>query len=519
MRNKLLVLGIALVMCAIPLMAISDDSTAVPATQTTYAYSKYGTYACVSEDARTYYGGSSGTYPVYYFPEAGGSPYDNVLKFVKGEISYETLMADSVTPDYGLNYYEVVFPLNSGGYDIGYRVIDVTPRLIFLEAGAHTIYITGCGEITKLVIRSADYLSGSDYSSKSIAITDGKGSIKLESNIPQAYLFDIDYSGTQLDWASNPITYYIDPYDEPKIVTDFNRTAKVLSNKQWIRQTSEYTLDGTVVIGNYYSSDHMYYFAEGSEKEKEFVKNVVDMNTSDTTGYTDDTYISESPKPPGYRMIDLNGKRIVAYQCVTMGDYISNNLWVNGKYDPSTHSIDYDAYRNGISIDTEKIPTGETDGSKFYADKGFSIAVDYDTSRFVFVAIKFTTTYGMVQYGPLQPGRLYSFDMKNAAEYEIYGMLKEDATDIGPMEVRFYTEGVPATDNYGLVFAVVAVLLCALAFGTLFYAGMHPKWSDEVGLPDASESFAETSDTADTGPSEEIPGPESDIQEENIKDE
>ena len=149
------------------------------------------------------------------------------------------------------------------------------------------------------------------------------------------------------------------------------------------------------------------------------------------------------------------------------------------------------------SISTEKISTGDEDGSQFYADKGFSIAVDYDTTRTAYVAIVFTTNYGSKEYAPLQPGRLYSFDMKNAAEYEIYGVLKENATDISPLEVRFYTEGVPTTDSNGMVFAVVAILLCALAFGTLFYSGLHPKWGEDAGLPDGSEDVPGISEASE----------------------
>ena len=63
----------------------------------------------------------------------------------------------------------------------------------------------------------------------------------------------------------------------------------------------------------------------------------------------------------------------------------------------------------------------------------------------------------------------------------------DDTETMGPVEIDIYTENVAQADDYGMVFAAVAITLCVIAFGILFISGRRPKWKDNSGLTETEE--------------------------------
>ena len=113
----------------------------------------------------------------------------------------------------------------------------------------------------------------------------------------------------------------------------------------------------------------------------------------------------------------------------------------------------------------------------------------------------FSAEFGLHESLPIYSGGLgiLSGDhMKTASEYELY-CIPVTSSDgvITPTEIGLYTENVGEADNMGTVFAIVAIVLCVIAFGTLFYAGRRPRWNDSAGLPGDAEVPSDMSENKD----------------------
>ncbi len=416
-------------------------------------------------------------------------PTDDLKKVIAGEMSFSDL--HSVSPVTGKKYWIVGFTENSSiAFEKNYLMTN--PNLIYLEKGTWTINVvdTNCKSLN---LYNANYLIGGDDDSKRFDLTGGKGSVKLEVQRPTAYYFQ-SYEGGSYDtpWLSYTIEYNIDPVPQKEEVTNYSDKATVLTNYQWVKYTTNSRIDGRIAL----EWDRYIYFAQGSSEEADFLENVVSKNRTNGSAYSKE-------------YLDVYNQKVVFYGLSRVDGYTPSivQLQVNTSHEdihnPDTKQMEY-------SVVSERIPTGEDTNSKFYAGKTFSMSVKYDTDRILYVAIAFTNLFGENDYAPLESGRLYEFEMESAAEYQIYALLKEGADDMSPVEVEIYTSGIAEKDNYGMVFAVIAIILCVIAFGTLFMAGRKPKWNDSTGLPDGSDTVYEA-------PSEPVPEPE--VPEENNKDE
>ena len=463
MRYRFLFIGAIAVLCATACFMLADYSDAED-TITTHPYPNYysNNSAWVSHSTVNYqmYGPSFN--PLWYYFNC--DPYDQFSAYARGEIEESQLTGRVLYSDlvYNQSYWIAGFDYNYSPFFSTDNII-ITPQPFYLEAGDYTINIidTDC---TYLCLRSVD------GDGESISLTTGEKTtavIELSLSIPAAYYFE--GSGTDKPWRELTILYSIDPAVDVKKVTDFNKTVRILSNRQWVRYTTEETITGSVQFSDTYMGPY-YLFEQGSAEENSFIENIVNKNLIDGSPYGSNTTSS-------------HGKKVVIYQCSWIDrGYNRNNFWLS--IDPNFGT----AYTNvGYYVDKEEIPTGSDDGSKFYAGKEFSIAVKYDTSKFLYVVMEFVNIVGQTEYAPLESERLYKFTADSAAEYAIYGVVRDDATEIGPDEIQIYTEGVAEKDDAGLIFAAIAIFLCALAFGTLFMAGRHPRWKDDAGLPETSE--------------------------------
>ena len=393
------------------------------------------------------------------------NPTDDLKKVLSGEMSFMDL--SPVTPSYGNKYWIAGFN-NNYNTSFAKEYLLSNPDLIYLEKGTWTINVvrTDCSSLS---LYNANYLIGGDDDSKRIDLAGGRGSVKVELERPTAFFFN-SYGGGDAPWISFTIEYNIDPLPEKKEVTDYSDKATVLTNYQWVKMTTQTSLDGRVApeYGSYI------FFVQGSPEEAAFVENVVKKNKTNGSDYS---------QP----YVDVHSRKVVCYSLSRIDGHISSTIYlrVNPNFDDLSGP---DTTHNQYAVSSERIPTGENSNSQFYAGKKFSMSVRYDTDRILYVAIAFTNLWGDTDYAPLESGRLYEFEMESAAEYEIYALLKDGAEDMGPVEVDIYTSGIAEKDDYGYIFAIVAIALCVLAFGTLFMAGRRPKWSEDTGLPKHSGS-------------------------------
>ena len=475
MRTKIVAVCVVALFLAVPLILITDDSEAVSENKTVYPYDKWNSRAWVSTSPETYWGYGS---TIICFDKDGGDPYDDIVKVANGEMAYSDLNKIE-SPVSGTQYWIAGFTQDTMGItDI--RNITVEPQIFYLDAGTYTINIVSAlGD--ELYLRNAnDLVDSKGGDSERITLSDGKGSVDVELRIPSAFYF-ISYGSTS--WVENPITYNVDPEPTAKTVSSYSQSATVVANKQWVSYTTVEPLNGKV---QFYDSN-AYIFAKGSAEDNAFLDNVVKKNKIDGSAY-------KSPSTT----IDLYGQQLVTYKLVNVGEGDRSYDWINIDED---HGTNYQNVR--VELTTERFETGEDVNSKLYAGKNFSLAVKYDTSRILFVAIGFPTLYGSIDYVPLESEKLYSFEMDCASEYQLFAMVKDSSDSLDAVEVEIYTDGIATPDDGGYIFAGIAIVLCALAFGTLFMAGRRPKWKENAGLPDYEATMPDDAespvdDTAET---------------------
>ncbi|MBQ3736111.1 MAG: hypothetical protein II855_04160, partial [Candidatus Methanomethylophilaceae archaeon] len=440
-----------------------------------HPYPSYNSTTWLSDGPVTYNGSMGYSYNWTYFNK-DQDPTEDIKKVINCEMSFDDLK--TVTPAYGNDYWILGYGNMETQFNKNYFVTE--PTLLYLEKGTWNINIanTNC-DYLRLV--NANQLVGGRGDSESITLSEGKGTLEIELERPTAFYFD--NGGGSFGWLEYTVEYNINPDLSYDVITDFPKTANIVTNYQWVKSTSVNTVDGKINISNMY--DNSLLFVSGSPEEAAFITNVVNKNLMDGSEYRTE-------------YLDVYNQKIVSYTIRETSRDLSDYLYLS--IDRS-HGNVYTG--ESIDVDSERIPTGEQTNSKFYAGKHFSIAVSYDTSRIMYVAIGFTTVFGEVDYAPLQSGRLYEFDMESAAEYELYAVLKNGENDMSPLEVGIYTSGLSEEDNYGTVFAIVAIAFCVLAFGTLFMAGRRPKWNDNTGLPDFDASTPE-SPSVDTDVPEDV---------------
>ena len=480
MRTKIAAVCVVALFLAVPLILITDDSEAVSENKTVYPYDKWNTRAWVSTSDMTYNGDPSTD--ILYF---NGNPSEDIVKVANGTMDYSDL--NNVEPVEGALYYAAGFTSYTGIYS-SVTQVPVEPQIFYLDAGTYTINIVSAhGD--EIYLRNAnDLVDSKGGDSERITLSEGRGSVEIELRIPSAFYFNA-YSS--YSWVENPITYNVDPEPTAKTVSSYSQSATVVANKQWVSYTTNEPLNGRVQLYDSIS----YTFAKGSAEDNAFLDNVVRQNKIDGSAY-------KSPSTT----IDLYGQQLVTYKLVNVGEGDRSYDWI---YIDETYSeSNYQNVR--VELTTERFETGDDVNSKLYAGKNFSLAVKYDTSRILFVAIGFPTLYGSIDYVPLESEKLYSFEMDCASEYQLFAMVKDSSDSLDAVEVEIYTDGIATPDDGGYIFAGIAIVLCALAFGTLFMAGRRPKWKENAGLPDyeatmpddaesSVEDAAETEVPDDTG--------------------
>ena len=79
----------------------------------------------------------------------------------------------------------------------------------------------------------------------------------------------------------------------------------------------------------------------------------------------------------------------------------------------------------------------------------------------------------------LPNGILVTIDTDVSKEYLLVAEAKVmDSADSFTCHYEIYTDGLPESDDNAIVFAVVAIAICAVFFGLLLISGKKPKWKD-----------------------------------------
>lgn len=451
-----------------------------------YSHS-YGCIICGSNTTRYIATPWQSYYPEAYFTD---DPYDEVVKYVNDEINLDELKTRcGYTPESsrvaGTSYYNVSISgdglntwYNGESIDIiNVRYIQVMPKYIFLDKGDYHIEITDT-DLDRV------YIQGLNKSSRNsdIDIKDRTGSVELTVSYQDAIWVtgNVNSMGVRsLDntWREKIITYTIDPAPtQGEKKTDFDRTVKVLPDKEWVKYTSKNTLTGT--YRNNYNDYIM--FKSGSAEETEFIENVINKNLMDGSGY-------------GSKTIEFNGEKVAIYTCRESSTDLSSYIWLNAVLPVEGGGTREENQR--IECDVEKLSVSDVKPFKFYANYDFTIAVKYDTTKIRAVVMMYPGLGG-TEYAVLESERIYDFHMIYSAEYELYAMPVTDANGtLSPAEIGLYTGNVGSPDGNGMVFAVIAIVLCIMAFGILFMSGRRPKWGEMEGLPSADTEVISTDAT------------------------
>lgn len=368
------------------------------------------------------------------------------------------------TPGYGYNYSDVTYTKQ--------KYLDFTPNYIYLDEGKYELNIldTNCNSI---YVYSTTEMIDRDYAYDYISITDGKGSGKVEVKTTDMIMIGDGgssyYGNLENSWREKTITYTIDPAPgKGESRTSFDTTVKILTDKEWVKQTTDDRL-----TGEFSSRSGSFVFVTGSTEEAAFIENVIDKGLTDGSSYGTDTAV-------------VSDSTLTVYSCRNTSSYVPKKVELRS-YNEETGYNETNSY----SAKFERLSSFDVKPYKFYANHDFVISVHYDVTKVKAVIMMVPGTFGDTYY-VLQSDRVYDFHMLASAEYELYAMPSSSSSaTLMPVEIGIYTEHVGKADNIGTVFAIIAILLCVAAFGTLFYAGMRPKWNDMTGLPEDTAPVAE----------------------------
>ena len=456
--KKIIAIAVVLAMCILPAWAIlQDESAAVTENVTIRPESNYVVW--VSTDPVPYQGmyGNALNFT--------SDPYNDVVRYVNMEITLADLKtSDGYTssPVWNEPYYVVCLDGNENE-SINIRIVPVADNpLIFLDKGEYTFNI---------VSTNCSYVSVSDNgrNHESTNIKDGKGTIEIELSKTAALSVSGNYGGGEyVPWTEVYITYNIDPTPTSRPdVSSYNGTVTIQTDLGvWHKYTTNETITGQVHCSSWWGSTGMYIFEEGSAEEAAFVETVVNANLTKAS----------TPMP---EYVTISGKHAAIYTCYS-GSRSEVSLGVR---DSPSDPYEYRYYK----VSDQIVSSFDTTPYRFYSTSDFKIGVKYDPSQVKYVALKYSDPYDSKPYIPLQSGKLYDLEWETAGEYELVAIMYDDCTSMAPLEIEIYTENVAQADDFGMVFAAVAIILCVIAFGILFISGRRPKWKEDAGLTESEE--------------------------------
>ena len=455
-----------------------------------YWQSWNGKFTCNYSSTRTIDAGKIVVQGQAFFTE---NPYETVIRYINGEITLTELKASCGFTKMssrieGNSYYNVSISGSWSGDSVTpyVRFINVQPNYIFLQKGEYHLNIVDTDLIR---IRVNGLNENARYDTITIENKTGSSDLSVTSNDAIWFTDDSDDWGTSLEnsWREKKITYTLDPApDQGQVITTFESTAEILPDKEWIKMTTVNGVTGTYSLQNRYVM-----FVSGSDEEKEFLANVIDKGLIDGSGY-------------GETILTVNGQTLVFYACRESSSWVPTNVWLTNESDPTRRESE------SFEVRSEKLSVSDVKPFKFYANYDFSIAVKYDTTKVKAVVMMFPTIYGSTNYSVMESGKLYEFHQVSAAEYELYAIPATSATaTLAPVEIEIHTDNVASPDDNGMIFAGVAIVLCAIAFCILFLSGRRPKWNEDTGLPSEGVEIVrnEVSEEASEpdAPSEEPP--------------
>ncbi len=383
-------------------------------------------------------------------------PLPMITEYVNGERGSITQGKSYNELIEGVSYWAVYFNdnnIDSRYDDWNWTKLWLKRDVLFFPTGIYTIECT-----SNNMGGTQSYLSSITRGSESSKIKDGNGTIQLDVARPMTYYLYSYASGPspvsdegKFSWT---MEYKITPSLPEQKIVDCTKSIKVGTDKYW----EKYELNGYVSSGTYgynNSSGRAVLFVTGSTEEREFFSNVVEKGIADLSGYTTNKItLTSSSRVTMYVLNDGSSS------------YRNNKIRL---YDETTgsegsYSYDYTAY----------------EGTKyeFYAGNSYSIAVEYDTSKYSWAILRSNES---IIY--MESGKLYDVSVIKSSSYSLSVVTRDSSVSIDSADIMVYTENVSDPDDNGVIFAAVSIGFCAIAFFLLFHYGRRPRWKENTGLP------------------------------------
>lgn len=447
MKSRFISLVLVLVMCSCALFVISsDDSAADEGMKEIKIYSD-NSGVSYTADPIVY---SYSDHGDYFFSISPEQLAKDIIAGTKSFSDVESDPAHVADPIYNESYYVLSKGLVDQRYGVPFIKLSEKPETIYIPAGTYSITCEPLNDDAESTIDGKSiYLYQFGMENYNAPYFDkGKGTVKV--NVSGSYYFCIEYYDSDRDWTKLSLKYSISPLVDLPAVTDFENTMTVGLNKYWVKFAGNDPLTGRVST---YSHESTYYFIRDSDDEKQFVKNIVEKNKADGSAYYKDLPQVFGEYVNGYVLVDMTKSN-------SSPNYMS-------AYDSESRTDSY----SDVTI------TKYNATSSFYGPQSFSIAVDFDTSKYNAVVIK---SNNLAIW--MEAGKLYSVNSTYSNDYDIFLVPSSETEDLTLAEIKVYSEGLSPPDNNGTVFAVVCILLCVFAFGILINSGRRTKWGESAGL-------------------------------------
>lgn len=255
------------------------------------------------------------------------------------------------------------------------------------------------------------------------------------------YIYNYDNDATEV-----PLYYSISPEVEVEYIDDSYELKDVRSSTTvgWYYRDFELS-SGTHDLSG--GGRYVVNVIKGSPQEEKFLREVVDTYTTSPSidyslGYT----------------FSLDSASTV--RCYTLSDPL--------------YSYDY-YYVDGERIEGEGTPMSDEYKESFYvaANKTTSIAVKYDSSKYKVYLVSGESKIS------LPDSIVVNINVDVSREYTIcVDPLVSNSIDSFYCTYQLYLDGLPESDDNAVIFAVVAIVICAVFFGLLLISGKKPKWKD-----------------------------------------
>ena len=247
------------------------------------------------------------------------------------------------------------------------------------------------------------------------------------------------------------VSYKFNPEPSLEYVDDTYEFVESSTTTQYMWYKSVVRLDAGEHNISYYNYEAIYYLESQHDLENMFLTNVVDGNM---TTIPDSYYYTQ----PNTFTLD-SAMDVTIYVLIDNFDYTGYSMYyIDGNYydDPG-----------------ERLSVVKNDYIYVSANNPVTVALKYDSSKYFMYLMCGEELIG------IPSGIVIDIDTDVSKEYQLVAEAKvKDSADSFTCQYEIYTDGLPESDDNAIVFAVVAIAICAVFFGLLLVSGRKPKWKD-----------------------------------------